>query len=78
MIIITFFLKPSHRQQIEQKTEGVGKHFSSCGGYEALCLQVIEVVTSDDLRSREDYWIQELKTKTPDGFNLRKESRSGF
>ena len=31
-----------HRTQIRHKSEGVGKHFSSCG-YECLKLQIIEV-----------------------------------
>ena len=65
-----------HRTQIRNNKEGVGRHFSSCGGMDALRLQVIDVVASKALlRSRENHWIQELQTLTPDGFNLRKESK---
>ena len=64
-----------HRTQIRNNKEGVGRHFSSCGGMDALRLQVIDVAARNDLRKRENHWIQELQTLTPDGFNLRKESK---
>ena len=62
-----------HRTQIRHKSEGVGKHFSSCG-YECLKLQIIEVCNeNDNLQDREGFWMDELRTVAPAGINLRKE-----
>ena len=66
-----------HRHQLRNKTEALGQHFSSCGA-ENFQLQVIELVQEcADLRDREGYWMNELRTLSPYGMNLRNEAPSG-
>ena len=67
-----------HRQQLRQKTEGIGHHFNRCGGYKNFQLSIIEAVTKPDtLKEREVWWTKELKTMYPLGMNVRDEGASG-
>ena len=67
-----------HRSQLRHKTEGIGQHFDSCGGYENFHLSIIEAVTKpQSLKEREVWWMKELKTMYPLGMNLRDEGASG-
>ena len=67
-----------HRTQLRHKTEGIGRHFDKCGGYENFHISVIENVKKPhSIKDREVWWTKELETMHPLGMNLRDEGASG-
>ena len=64
-----------HRSNIIRKTKtSVAAHFNNLPEHSMEDLTIMIIDQEDDaktLRKREKYWINELRTKAPDGINRR-------
>ena len=69
-----------HRNGVENKTTELGEHFDTCGGREAMILQIIDCVKVGELKALdilEGHWQNMRATfHIYDNINVRNESRN--
>jgi len=66
-----------HRREIDTLSSPLGKHFGEICGIDSWRIQIIDKCQSHELKSREAYWMHEVKSLAPSGLNIRDEAGGG-
>jgi len=66
-----------HRREIDTLSSPLGKHFGEICGIDSWRIQIIDKCQPHELKSREAYWMHEVKSLAPTGLNIRDEAGGG-